>query len=139
MDKITADQAQPATVSTTSNNSGGYFSDVADKLTSSETTPVSTPGLKPEHVDTSAASKPVPALLREFPKPHDEVDVETMLHRQPGRWTIQGQMEANQRRNKAPHAEEEIKAQRMRDFEKAKEELRAFQGHLRTGSENWRP
>ncbi|RSL41739.1 hypothetical protein CEP53_012585 [Fusarium sp. AF-6] len=126
--------------STATNNSHGYFNAPVDKTSSSETSPLSTPGLKADESEHSAASKPIPALLRDFPKPQDEVDVKTMLDRQPGRWTIQGQMEANQRRAKpAAHNEEEIKARRHQDFEKAKQDLRAFQGHLRTSSEQWRP
>ncbi|KAL2693791.1 hypothetical protein Neosp_000354 [[Neocosmospora] mangrovei] len=126
--------------STTSNNSHGYFNAPVDKTSSSETSPLSTPGLKAVESEHHAESKPIPALLRDFPKPQDEVDVQTMLDRHPGRWTIQGQMEANQRRAKpAAHNEEEIKAQRHQDFEKAKQDLRAFQGHLRTSSEQWRP
>ncbi|KAI8721125.1 hypothetical protein NCS52_00559200 [Fusarium sp. LHS14.1] len=126
--------------STTSNNSHSYFNALVDKTSSSETSPLSTPGLKAVESEHHAESKPIPALLRDFPKPQDEVDVQTMLDRHPGRWTIQGQMEANQRRAKpAAHNEEEIKAQRHQDFEKAKQDLRAFQGHLRTSSEQWRP
>ncbi|KAM0436785.1 hypothetical protein ACHAPT_002496 [Fusarium lateritium] len=127
--------------SSASNNSSGYFNAAVDKTppSSSESSPLSTPGLKADEFDNGAASKPIPALLRDFPKPHEEVDVQTLLDRQPGRWTIQGQMEANQRRAKPTLSEEETKAQRQQEFEKAKQDLRAFQGHLRTPSEQWRP
>ncbi|KAM5351318.1 hypothetical protein ACJ41O_004041 [Fusarium nematophilum] len=136
---------EPANILTGSSNASSYFtSAAASKTTSAETTPGSTPGLKAEETDNcdtcKIGTKPVPALLREFPKPQEDIDVKTMLGRHPGRWTIQGQMEANQRRTKpAASNEEELKAQRVRDFEKAKEDLRAFHGHLRTGSGQWRP
>ncbi|KAM0249417.1 hypothetical protein ACHAP5_002806 [Fusarium lateritium] len=117
----------PTTVGATSSNANSYFG--VHKTQSTETTPVSTPGFKNEEFDNALGHKPVPVLNREFPKPSDEVDLQSMLDRQPGRWTVKGQMEANQRRQKQAPTEEVLKAQRLRDLEKAKEELRA----------SWRP
>ncbi|KAF4983216.1 hypothetical protein FZEAL_1319 [Fusarium zealandicum] len=140
MDKTTLNHAEPTNASVNSGNNSGYFTNAVHKTPSTDNTPVSTPGLKADDTDSSITSKPIPVLLRDFPKPHEDVDVQTMLGRQPGRWTIQGQMEANQRRNKPTHNDDELKAQRQRDLEKAKEDLRAFNGHLRTGSGGaWRP
>lgn len=129
----TSIQIEPTSTSTTSDNSTGYFSNAhVNKTVSAGTTPLSTPGLKLDELDTNdtckIANKLLPALLREFPKPPTEMDVQTMLAQKPGRWTIQGQMEANQRRIKTSN-EEDAKVQRSRDFEKAKEDLRA----------QWRP
>ncbi|KAF4336021.1 hypothetical protein FBEOM_10154 [Fusarium beomiforme] len=112
----------PTTAAPTSGNANSYFS--VHKTQSTETTPVSTPGLvKPEEYDQ--AGHRIPVLNREFPKPTEELDIQSMLDRQPGRWTTRGQIEANQRRAQQARNEEEMKAQRMRDFEKAKEDLRA--------------
>ncbi|KAI1027284.1 hypothetical protein LB504_007733 [Fusarium proliferatum] len=111
----------PTTAAPTWGNANSYFS--IHKTQSTETTPVSTPGFKSEEFDQ--AGHKLPALNREFPKPTEELDIQSMLDRQPGRWTTKGQIEANQRRAQHARNEEEIKAQRMRDFEKAKEELRS--------------
>ncbi|KAF4973250.1 hypothetical protein FSARC_405 [Fusarium sarcochroum] len=120
--------AAPTTVAASSNNASSYFSNDVHKTQSNETTPVSTPGL--EH----NIHKAVPVLNREFPKPIDTIDVQALLDRQPGRWSVRGQMEANERRSKLAHNEDELKAQRLRDLEKEKEELRAFYGHYHNGS-----
>ncbi|KAF4438470.1 hypothetical protein F53441_12793 [Fusarium austroafricanum] len=113
----------PTTTAATSSNADNYFSSAAvHKTQSTNTTPASTPGLKVEFFDQGGHR--IPALNREFPKPTEELDIQSMLDRQPGRWTFKGQHEANLRR--AQHAQtEEDKAQRQRDFEKAKEDLRA--------------
>ncbi|PTD10141.1 hypothetical protein HYE67_007571 [Fusarium culmorum] len=103
-------------------NANHYFSEV-HKTQSTATTPVSTPGLKAEEFENNTRRPTV--LNTDFPKPNEDVDVEAMLDRQPGRWTIKGQMEANQRRQQKTLSDEEAKAQRQRDFEKAKDELRA--------------
>ncbi|CAF3468410.1 hypothetical protein SNK03_008006 [Fusarium graminearum] len=112
----------PTSVAAAPSNANHYFSEV-HKTQSTATTPVSTPGLKAEEFENNTRRPTV--LSTEFPKPNEDVDVEAMLDRQPGRWTIKGQMEANQRRQQKTLSDEEAKAQRQRDFEKAKEELRA--------------
>ncbi|KAJ4268715.1 hypothetical protein NW762_002783 [Fusarium torreyae] len=122
------DPNAPTTAAASSNNASSYFSDDVHKTQSTETTPVSTPGF--DHT----THKAIPALNREFPKPIDEIDVQALLDRQPGRWSVRGQMEANERRSKLAHNEEELKAQRLRDLEKEKEELRAFYGLHHNGS-----
>ncbi|KAH6897255.1 hypothetical protein B0T10DRAFT_181298 [Thelonectria olida] len=104
---------------------------ITSKSSTPETTPLSTPAAETEDTcDTcKIGSKPLPALHREFPKPPQEVDVQTLLGRQPGRWTIQGQIAANNERAKASPAivtEEQLKQRRAREFEAAKKDLLAF-------------
>lgn len=112
----------PTSVAAAPSNANHYFSEV-HKTQSTATTPVSTPGFKADEAEINTRRPTV--LSSDFPKPSEEIDVESMLDRQPGRWTIKGQMEANQRRQQKSPSEEEAKAQRQRDFEKAKEDLRA--------------
>ncbi|KAF5027234.1 hypothetical protein F66182_650 [Fusarium sp. NRRL 66182] len=135
---MTLNQAAPTSVAANPSNAGSYFTTAIHKTQSTETTPVSSPGLKAEF-DSGVGAKPIPVLNRVFPKPLDEVDVQAMLDRHPGRWTIQGQMEANQRRAKPVTNEEELKARRLEELEKAKQDLRAFHGNLHHASGPWRP
>lgn len=110
----------------------------SNSMTSKSSTPDITPSSTPaqDSYDTcKIGSRPLPALHREYPKPPQEVDVQTLLGRQPGRWTIQGQIDANsERAAKAPAAaaaaaaanEEKLRERRARDFEAAKKDLLAF-------------
>ncbi|KAK7428563.1 hypothetical protein QQZ08_005001 [Neonectria magnoliae] len=119
-----------STTQSPSSSSTGYFSNAAVSMSSTaETTPATTPGLKSEDdpYDTcKIGSKPLPALQREFPKPAQDVDVKSLLERPPGRWTIQGQIVANQHRVAAKHNEEELKERRQQDLEAAKKDLLAL-------------
>ncbi|KAI5465544.1 hypothetical protein BGZ63DRAFT_420103 [Mariannaea sp. PMI_226] len=111
-------------------------SSITSKSSVFEVTPSSTPENEADDVlDTcKIGSKPLPALQRDFPQPLNEVDVESLLERQPGRWTIQGQIAANNQRAKtlssAVTNEKELKERRAREFEAAKKDLRAFHGAL---------
>lgn len=120
---------------TTTGAETGYFA-AGSKSSSPGTTPATTPGARPLDVADSFApktpAKPLPALSRDFPRPAEEVDVKTALERQPGRWTIKGQMEANMRRAQQNIDDEAAKEKRARDFEAAKQELLASHGTLRT-------
>ena len=129
MDSITSNKIGPTELSSTSSTTGGYFSlPTTSKGSTPEGTPLTTPG-----------GHPIPALLREFPKPSDKLDVESMLSRQPGRWSLQGQMEANMRRTQAQIDKEEAEAKRALDFEKAKRDLLAAHEKLQLrGSGEWR-
>ncbi|KAL7785523.1 hypothetical protein V8C37DRAFT_393920 [Trichoderma ceciliae] len=69
---------------------------------------------------------PLPPLSREYPKPAKDVDVQEALERQPGRWSIQGQIKANQTRAQSAASRLDEKARKARDFEAAKRELLAF-------------
>ncbi|KAK5990005.1 hypothetical protein PT974_08268 [Cladobotryum mycophilum] len=93
--------------------------------------PISTPGLGPQEAVGSSttptiSANPLPPLSREFPKPEDEVDVKAALQRQPGRWSIKGQIEAAQRRTNQPSSPVDEKERRSRDLEAAKRQLMAF-------------
>lgn len=65
-------------------------------------------------------------LLREYPQPARDIDVEEALERQPGRWSLHGQMKANQKRAEIAASRSGDKEQKMRDFETAKRELLDF-------------
>ncbi|RFU78935.1 hypothetical protein TARUN_3289 [Trichoderma arundinaceum] len=69
---------------------------------------------------------PLPPLSREYPIPARDIDVKEALERQPGRWSIQGQIKANQMRAQNAAARPEDKDRKTRDFEAAKRELLAF-------------
>lgn len=69
---------------------------------------------------------PLPPLSREYPKPANDVDVREALERQPGRWSIQGQIKANQMRAQSAALRPDDKERKARDFEAAKRELLAF-------------
>lgn len=125
----------------------GYFSSASTSKGSTPTTatPATTPGQKFDekevHDTYKLGSNPVPPLLREFPKPSEAVDVQAMLERQPGRWTFQGQVHANRNRVVvAGPSQEELKAQRARDFEAAKRDLlRAAENLHSRGIGEWKP
>ncbi|PTB64270.1 hypothetical protein BBK36DRAFT_1143096 [Trichoderma citrinoviride] len=68
----------------------------------------------------------LPPLSRDFPKPTDEVDVKEALERQPGRWTLQGQIKANNMRAQSAALRLDDKEGKARAFEEAKRELLAF-------------
>jgi hypothetical protein len=110
----------------------GYFSE-SSKPSTPGSTPSSTPAptnafAPPAHPALSKTSAPVakPAIERDFPAPVSDLDIESALERQPGRWTIKGQREANQRRAQG-HAETdaEAKAKRAKEFEATKQDLLA--------------
>jgi hypothetical protein len=71
-------------------------------------------------------ANPLPPLSREYPLPAKDVDVKEALERQPGRWSIQGQIKANQMRAQSAASRSNDKDQKARDFEAAKRELLAF-------------
>ncbi|KAM0483257.1 hypothetical protein ACHAPX_002707 [Trichoderma viride] len=100
---------------------------------------VSTPTLEAGEfiggVPPKVSTNPLPPLLREYPQPAKDIDVEEALERQPGRWTLQGQRQANQKRAQIAASRSDDKQQRTRDFETAKRELLAFhQDALRNAS-----
>ncbi|TFB05908.1 hypothetical protein CCMA1212_002119 [Trichoderma ghanense] len=68
----------------------------------------------------------LPALSRDFPKPTDEVDVKEALERQPGRWSLQGQIKANNMRARSAALRLDDKEGKARAFEEAKRELLAY-------------
>ncbi|KAH7170290.1 hypothetical protein EDB81DRAFT_876328 [Dactylonectria macrodidyma] len=111
-----------------------YFSSTAvSQSSTADTTPLSTPGPKPEadtHDTCKIGSKPISPLQRDFPEPSQDVDVKSLLERQPGRWSIQGQITANQQRTKPTPSEDELKERRAREFEAAKKDLLAFHDNL---------
>lgn len=107
---------------------GTYFDE--SKNSTPETTPSATPSINSDDSSRIQVSKPtnlpLPVLMRDFPKPTAEVNVEAALERQPGRWTVQGQIAANEQRAKqALLNEEAAKAKRTRDFEATKRDLLA--------------
>ncbi|PTB46410.1 uncharacterized protein TrAFT101_004135 [Trichoderma asperellum] len=91
---------------------------------------VSTPTLEAREfiggVPPKVSANPLPPLLREYPQPAKDIDVEEALERQPGRWSLQGQMKANQKRAQIAASRPDDKEQKTRDFEAAKRELLAF-------------
>lgn len=91
---------------------------------------VSTPTLEAREfisgVPPKVSTNPLPPLLREYPQPAKHLDVEEALERQPGRWSIQGQMKANQKRAQIAASRSDDREQKARDFETAKRELLAF-------------
>ncbi|EGR50645.1 uncharacterized protein TRIREDRAFT_120702 [Trichoderma reesei QM6a] len=68
----------------------------------------------------------LPALSRDFPKPTNEVDVKEALERQPGRWSLQGQIKANNMRAQSAALRLDDKEGKARAFEEAKRELLAY-------------
>lgn len=124
----------PAVQDRASSDSTGGNSSNASETSTPALSPFSTPVLGPSEPVEAGASAIVdsllPPLLREFPKPSDEIDVEQALDRQPGRWTLKGQMEANQRRAQLKDENVDME-QRARAFEKAKQELLASHESLR--------
>jgi hypothetical protein len=90
-----------------------------------------------EHGNCSKYScNPLPHHGRSFPKPKAEINVDEGLARKPGRWTLQGQREANLKRAQAHEARmEDQKAQeqekRRLDLEKTKAELLAMKEELK--------
>ncbi|KAH7328576.1 hypothetical protein B0I35DRAFT_473264 [Stachybotrys elegans] len=102
---------------------------------SKQSTPATTPDLS-EVAGPAAplvgATTALPAICREFPKPAADIDVQAALERQPGRWTIKGQIEANQRRAlQTMQHDLSAKEKRVQEFEAAKKELRASHQSLR--------
>jgi hypothetical protein len=122
---------------TTTGAQTSYFAAAAvgSKSSTPLSTPATTPGAGPANAADAFASKtsanPLPALSREFPCPAEELDVKTALERQPGRWTIRGQMEANLRRSQQAIGDDAAKEKRAREFEAAKRELLESHGSLR--------
>ncbi|KFA62661.1 hypothetical protein S40285_07848 [Stachybotrys chlorohalonatus IBT 40285] len=117
----------------------GYFAD--SKYSTPGTTPATTPGVTVSHLEnplpptssSAIASSVMPALARDFPKPAVDIDVKEALERQPGRWTIKGQMEANQKRIQQLQADDvaaAAKEKRAREFEATKRDLLASHGNL---------
>ncbi|VUC38103.1 unnamed protein product [Clonostachys rosea] len=78
-----------------------YFSPTPTSTPS--TSPPSTPDVDEVKVNTDDLKKDpnqhLPALMRDFPQPEGDIDIGEALARQPGRWTIAGQMEANRARS----------------------------------------
>ncbi|CAI6092059.1 hypothetical protein V2G26_013615 [Clonostachys chloroleuca] len=75
---------------------------------SSSSSSPSTPDLEEVKINTDDLKKDpnqhLPALMRDFPKPEGDLDIGEALGRQPGRWTISGQMEANRARSQQQRA-----------------------------------
>lgn len=69
---------------------------------------------------------PLPPLSRDYPVPAKDIDVKEALERQPGRWSIQGQIKANQMRAQSAALRADDKERKTKDFEAAKRELLAF-------------
>ncbi|KAF7551603.1 hypothetical protein G7046_g7674 [Stylonectria norvegica] len=111
------------------------FSYFTNGAPSAHSTPATSPDSKHDHNSTD---NHLPVLLQQFPKPSDEVDVKSMLERQPGRWSVHGQMQANHRRPRVVRNEQELREQRVRDFESAKRDLFAAHDRLRSqGTGPW--
>ncbi|KAH7162386.1 hypothetical protein B0J13DRAFT_9190 [Dactylonectria estremocensis] len=141
MDALATNQGRSHAASSNSSMTSYFSNTAASQSSTADTTPLSTPGLKSE-VDTcdtcKIGSKPISPLQRDFPEPSKDVDVKSLLERQPGRWSIQGQIAANQQRNKPTPSEDELKERRARDFEAAKKDLLAFHGNIQPPShESW--
>ncbi|KPM37778.1 hypothetical protein AK830_g8788 [Neonectria ditissima] len=133
MDSPITNQLDSTTQSPSFSTASFFSSTAASSSSTAETTPATTPGLRSEDdpYDTcKIGSKPLPALQREFPKPAQDVDVKSLLERPPGRWTIQGQIAANQHRA-ATKLNEEVKERRQQDLETAKKDILALHGGLR--------
>ncbi|CAG9937592.1 unnamed protein product [Clonostachys rosea f. rosea IK726] len=85
-----------------------YFSPTPTSTPSSSSSPPSTPDLEEVKINTDDLKKDpnqhLPALMRDFPKPEGDLDIGEALGRQPGRWTISGQMEANRARSQQQRA-----------------------------------
>ena len=73
---------------------------------------------------STAGSWPLSPLDKDFPKPKEDINIQDALGRKPGRWTITGQMEANQQREQHM-SEEAAKKKRHADFEATKKALLA--------------
>ena len=135
MDSTTFKSTNWTDASPASTAQDSYFSS-SSTGTSNGSTPASTPDLRSEEKDAldtcKTGANPLPALLREFPKPADEVDVQTMLDRQPGRWSLHGQIAANSRRVKFDLNEDELKNKRAQEFVKAKRDLLASHTKLQS-------
>ncbi|KAH8737997.1 hypothetical protein BGZ61DRAFT_526032 [Ilyonectria robusta] len=132
MDTPAPNQVHSEVVSSSSSTTSFFSNTAGTKSSAPEMTPSSTPSLKSEDdtCDTcKIGTRPLSPLQREFPKPAQDVDVKAMLEREPGRWSIQGQIAANQQRHKPTLNEEELKERRARDFEAAKKDLLAFQSN----------
>ncbi|KAM0286286.1 hypothetical protein ACHAQH_001017 [Verticillium albo-atrum] len=70
-----------------------------------------------------------PVLDRQFPKPPSDLNLAEALRRAPGRWTIQGSINAKEAGARQPRADrdvEQLKAQRVIDLETAKAQLFAY-------------
>lgn len=71
----------------------------ASNTTSQSNTPASTPGFSgADSPLSSTQAHPLPVLAWDIPKPTKEIDINEALQRQPGRWTFQGQLQANRKR-----------------------------------------
>ncbi|KAH6610761.1 hypothetical protein Trco_000781 [Trichoderma cornu-damae] len=108
------------------------LSPAGSNLSTPSASATSTPTLEAHEFADSFPHKlsvnPLPPLSREYPKPAKDVDVKEALGRQPGRWSIQGQIKANQLRAQSTVPRPHDKERKTRDFEAAKRELLAFHG-----------
>lgn len=101
-------------------SAAGYFD--RSIPTTPTSTPASTPNLGRHGV---APSSPLSPMEKEFPKPTYEINIGEALKRPPGRWTIQGQIDANEHRAKQQADKAVDKEKRARDLEAAKKDLLA--------------
>jgi hypothetical protein len=65
----------------------------------------------------------VDPLLREYPKPAEDINVESAIGRRPARWSFKGQIEAYQHRATKSVDNVEQAEKRRQEFEAAKKEL----------------
>lgn len=107
-------------------------SEIATKSHSHESsgasTPITTDSNKSSegddsHVYTNPKNSTLSVLDRDYPEPDGELSIAEALERQPGRWTLQGQMTANRRRADQLIDDEEAKEKRRLEFEATKMDL----------------
>ncbi len=112
--------------STINSSEDSYFA--TGSMSTSDSSLASTPNgsikMTSDEFVSEAPVHPLPAVAREFPKPSEEINVDEALAREPGRWTIQGQREANRRREQLAAARNaESEDARAKALETAKRDL----------------
>lgn len=133
--KSTSKMATTANVSEES-----YFASTA--MSASGSSLVSTPNgsdmVTAEEFVSKAPVHPLPAMSREFIRPVDEVNVAEALAREPGRWTIHGQREANRLREREMAAvpKKEAEEARAKALQKAKADLMAAYAQMANKSDS---
>lgn len=108
----------------------------ASTANSSTTTRSSSPCTPVDPWVSEAPVHPLAPLGRDYPKPQKDIDVGEALLRQPLRWSIQGQIDANKKRQdtlKLPSQDAEF---RRRDLQRVKKELLASYLDLERGSKH---
>ena len=127
------DQTSSSGISPNESSSTDYFQERPVKIPSSKDSSPSrspSPPVDTEEIQGVTTKLPhhiLPPLDRQFPKGPEELNVAEALHRQPGRWTIQGQREANrQRLTPSVEGEDKLKEMERQRLESVKRELRNF-------------